>query len=110
MLAYFPDGPLEDVRGITRIMQEAGSQARLLKLRDVLNRATVVDLLSRVQCPTLIVHRRGDAVHPLSQARKLAAGIQGAELLVLKSANELPIPSHPSWQISFPVPCAFVGD
>jgi hypothetical protein len=34
----------------------------------------------------------------LDQARRLAAGIPGAELLVLESNNHAPLPQDPAWR------------
>lgn len=43
------------------------------------------------------MHARRDPIHPLEQARKLAAGIAASELLVLDSANHVPMPGSPDW-------------
>ena len=97
MTAYFPEGPAEAVPQMVGLMQDSASRAFTLSMRDRSNRASTVHLLDKVRCPTLIVQGRDDAVHPLSQAQKLAAGIPNAELLVLESANHLPIPGHRTW-------------
>ena len=96
--SYFPEGPLEDVRRIVRHMQAACPPDVMLKDRDAINNASVAHLLSQVKCPTLILHARGDAVHPLSEARKLAAGIPDAELVILETANHFPYPGNKVWE------------
>lgn len=96
--SYFPEGPLEDVRRIVRHMQAACPLDVMLKNRDAINNASVAHLLSQVKCPTLILHARGDAVHPLSEARKLAAGIPDAELVILETANHFPYPGNKVWE------------
>jgi pimeloyl-ACP methyl ester carboxylesterase len=70
----------------------------MLRNRDAINDATVAHLLGEVRCPVLILHARDDAVHPLSQAQKLAAGIPGAELVVLETANHVPLHGSPCWE------------
>ena len=70
----------------------------MLRDRDVINNATVEHLLDQVRCPVLILHARDDAVHPLSQAQKLAAGIPRAELVVLETANHVPLSGSPCWE------------
>ena len=97
MLAYFPEGPLDRVRDMARLMQGACTEEVMLKVRDMSNTATLSHLLGKVQCPTLIIHSRHDAVHPLSEAQKLAAGIPNSELLVLNTANHIPLPGNPTW-------------
>lgn len=94
LLSYFPEGPLDAVRDIVAAMQGATSRDFALAHRDSINNASVADLLPHVQCPTLILHARDDAIHPLSQAREMAGGIAGAELVVLETANHMPLPGN----------------
>lgn len=99
MTAYFPEGPSDGVRQMVGLMQNSASRAFTLSMRERSNNASTAHLLGQVHCPTLIVQGRNDSVHPLTQARKLAAGIADAELLVLESANHLPVPGHPTFDI-----------
>jgi len=99
MTTYFPEGPSEAVPQMVGLMQESASRAFTLSMRERSNNASTTHLLQKVQCPTLIIQGRNDAVHPLIQAQKLAAGIPNAELLVLESANHLAIPGHPTWEL-----------
>ena len=94
---YFPEGPHDAVRVIAENMGKSVSRETIILYRDAVNTASVIDLLPAIQAPTLIVHGRNDHVHPLSEARKLARGIKNAELLVLESANNIPIPGHPTF-------------
>ena len=41
-------------------------------------------------------------------AKKLAAGIPNAELLVLETANHLPLLGHPTWDVFFEAFCRFL--
>jgi adenylate cyclase len=50
-------------------------------------RFDVTDLLPKVSVPTLVIHRRGDAIVPFELGRELAAGIPGARLLPLDGRN-----------------------
>jgi pimeloyl-ACP methyl ester carboxylesterase len=99
LTAYFPEGPAEGVRQMVGLMQESASQKFMLDHRERSNNASIIDVLERVECPTLIIQGRDDAIHPLAQAKKLAAGIPDSELLVLESANHLPIPGHPTFDV-----------
>ncbi|WP_299984922.1 winged helix-turn-helix domain-containing protein [uncultured Ruegeria sp.] len=94
LLSYFPEGPLETVREIVGELQALYSMEEKLYQRDSGNTASVLHLLPQVQCPTLVLHARNSAVHPLSEARKLAAGIPGASLAVLETANHIPLPGN----------------
>lgn len=98
MLSYFPEGPLEAVHDMARNLLISSTEANILKIRDAIHRDTVVPLLPKIQCPTLILHARHDAVHPLSEAQKLAAGIPDSELVVLETANTIPLPGNAVWE------------
>jgi DNA-binding winged helix-turn-helix (wHTH) protein/pimeloyl-ACP methyl ester carboxylesterase len=99
LTAYFPEGPAEGVRQVVGLMQESASQKFMLDHRERSNNASIIEVLNKVVCPTLIVQGRDDAIHPLVQAQKLAAGIHDSELLVLESANHLPLPGHPTFDV-----------
>lgn len=61
--------------------------------RDLLAMSYSLDvgaLLSAVRAPTLVVHRRQDRAAPVQQAAALAAGIPGAQLVVLPGRSHLP--------------------
>ena len=96
--AYFPEGPAEERREVQRMTQAACPPEMMLRARDAVNNAAVAHLLDQVRCPVLILHARDDSVHPLSQAQKLAAGIPGAELVVLETANHVPLHGSPCWE------------
>lgn len=97
LTSYFPEGPLEDVRDIVGMMQTACPLEVMLRDRDAINSASVTHLLKDVRCPVLIIHGRYDAVHPVSEAQKLAAGIPNAELVLLDTANHIPLPENSVW-------------
>lgn len=88
--SYFPEGPQAAAEHVLREMQAACPPEMMIKDRDAINDASVLHLLEKVGCPTLIIHSRDDAIHPLSQAQKLAAGIAGAELVVMGSVAQIP--------------------
>ena len=73
------------------------TETQALRIRDLVNADSVADLLHKVTCPTLIVQGRDNAVHPLSEAHKLASGIPNAELVVLDTANHVPMPGNSVW-------------
>ncbi len=100
-LLYFPEGQLDLAKDIVEIMNASCPAENMLRIRAALNTESVVDLLPRVACPTLVIHARNDSIHPLEQARKLAAGIPNSELLVLDTSNHVPMPNSPGWDAFF---------
>ena len=97
MLAYLPEGPLDAVHALADNMRVSIDRDTELAVRELQHGTSLLPLLPRITCPTLILHGRRDAVHPVSEARKLAAGIAGAELMTFDTANHLPVPGHPLW-------------
>ena len=110
MFPYLPEGPLDAIIDAARNFQGSFSKETELQVRDAINTVDNSAFLSRVQCPTLIVHSRNDAVHPLSEARKFAAGIPNSELLVLESANHTPQFGTPAWDVYFSALCEFLDN
>lgn len=110
MLAYQPEGPLADVTAFAKMVHEAASPEFELKIRDIINSHSSIDLLGRVTCPVLILHSRHDAVHPLSEAHKLASGLPDAELVVLECRNHVPMRGNPAFEVYLRELCHFMAE
>ena len=95
---YLPTATQEQVRRIARDLQNSCPVENEIRGREFYNNHSVTGLLARVEAPTLVLHCRGDAVHPLSEGQKLAKGISDAQLVVLESRNHYPLPQKESWQ------------
>jgi len=54
--------------------------------------------LAGVQCPTLVLHCRGDARVPFEEGRFVAAGIRNARFEPLDSMNHLPLSGEPAFE------------
>lgn len=95
---YFPTAKPEHLRQIAQNLQNSCPIENEIRGRDYYNHHSVADLLDKVHAPTLVMHSRGDAVHPISEGQKLARGIPEAQLMVLESRNHYPLPDETSWQ------------
>jgi pimeloyl-ACP methyl ester carboxylesterase/DNA-binding CsgD family transcriptional regulator len=92
-----PDGTPEQHRSFMEMMRlatSAANAARLLREGAMLD---VRDLARKVQCPTLVLHARGDARIPVEEGRELAALIPGARFVPLAGRNHIPMPTEPAW-------------
>lgn len=56
-------------------------------------------LLASLDVPTLVLHSRGDRMNDFSEARYLAAHIDGARLVCLDSDNHIVLEDEPAWPI-----------
>jgi len=63
---------------------------------ETVNDLTVLELLSQVKAPTLVVHVRDDSLVPSKLGRELAAGIPGARFVALPGKNHVPLEQDPS--------------
>ena len=95
---YLPTATQEQVRRIARDVQNSCPVENEIRGREFYNNHSVAHLLAKVKAPTLVLHCRGDAVHPLSEGQKLAKGIPDAQLAVLESRNHYPLPQEECWQ------------
>jgi pimeloyl-ACP methyl ester carboxylesterase len=106
---YFPTATTEQLRAIGQVVQDSCPVENALRAREMGNTTSIAHLLDQVRAPTMVMHSRGDAVHPLSEAQKMARGIKDAELLVLESLNHYPLPGEPSWQVHIDAMKEFLG-
>ncbi len=75
----------------------AGPTGHMIQNRRTIDLYDIRDWLPAVGVPTLVIHARNDVLHPLEEGRILAAGIPGAEFLVVESGNTLCVPMDPTW-------------
>ena len=106
---YIPAGNEEQTQSLVELQNRTTSPGNAVKLRTAVDSFDVTDLLEQVRVPTLIIHARNDGVHPLDQGRKLAAGIPGAEFVLLESPNHAILPQEPAWHTLFEAIRGFVA-
>ena len=109
MLLYWPEGPMEALRERARMVRSVTPDENTLRIRDAFDNVSNEDILQNIRCPTLIIHGRHDGVHPLSEARSLAAGIPNARLVVLETANHWPLPGNTVWESYVSTVLEFLG-
>ncbi|MBS0123181.1 alpha/beta fold hydrolase [Thetidibacter halocola] len=109
-LSYFPEGPMDALHELAKLEQVAITETMILDMRDKVNNDSIAEFLPRVRCPTLIIQGRDNAVHPLGEARKLAAGIPDSQLVVLDTANHVPLPGNAVWPNYIETLLAFLSE
>jgi pimeloyl-ACP methyl ester carboxylesterase len=87
---FAPDADRSTRAEIARYQRACSSAATARALLALSYELDVSDLLAQVRVPTLVVHRTGDRAAPVAQAEALAAGIDGAELVLLPGRSHLP--------------------
>jgi pimeloyl-ACP methyl ester carboxylesterase/DNA-binding winged helix-turn-helix (wHTH) protein len=96
-MLYFPSASADELRALAHLQRMAMSAEVAVRLRMVTADLDVVDLLPRVQAPTLVLHSRHDNAVPLEEGQRLAAAIPNARFVVLESENHVPLPDEPAW-------------
>ncbi len=94
---FLPDGAPEEWDEFTAFQRRTTSPANGVRFLEEFARIDVSDIAHRVACPTLILHSRGDARVPASQASELAALIPDSRLVLLESRNHLLTAYEPAW-------------
>ncbi len=86
----------ETTEMILQIAHSGTTEAAIIQRR-LIDNLDVTHDLSGVKCPVSILAPRLSAVHPVAEARRVAAGIPEAEFLELDSASTFLIPSDPEY-------------
>ena len=94
---YLPDATPEQVGWFTDLQRATVSPENAVRIRQACNEIDILDLLHKIEAPTLVTHCRGDNVVPFSHGRMIASSIPGARFVELDSANHLVLPFTPVW-------------
>jgi ATP/maltotriose-dependent transcriptional regulator MalT len=94
-LATIPGATEEQLGWFTELCRTTTSPESAAKLLIARAEVDVVDQLSHVRAPTLVIHAREDAVCPVAEGRLLASAIPRAEFVELDSKNHILLESEP---------------
>jgi len=81
---------LDLTRQFAHFMRESANQSTVSSFVDAIGGFDITALLPRVQCPTLVLHRREIAWLDPDFARRLAAGIPNARLVFFEGDASMP--------------------
>ena len=92
---FMPEGTKEQHDAFSALQRRTASPEMAARYFDAVGHFDVTRLLSRVSAPTLVMHAVDDAMNPIENGRRLAAGIPGARFVALPGANHLPLEGDP---------------
>jgi len=95
---FIPGGTPEQHHWFNELERLTTTPRNAARIMRVFNDIDVVELLPRVQCPTLVLHASGDARVPFDESRLLAGQISGARFVPLESENHLTLECEPAWE------------
>lgn len=96
---FIPDGNPEKIQWFNDLCGRATSPEIGAELLGARANMDASEALKNVQCPTLVIHAKGDNIAPLDEARFLARSIPKAELVVLPSNNHILQEQEPAWDM-----------
>jgi class 3 adenylate cyclase/pimeloyl-ACP methyl ester carboxylesterase len=91
---FMPDADIDAIRAFNELQRVSASADNVVALMTAVLDIDVTQLLPQVTVPTLVIHRRGDAVVPFESGRELATGIPGARFLPLDGRNHFILPNE----------------
>jgi pimeloyl-ACP methyl ester carboxylesterase len=94
---FIPGGSAEQMQWQNELQRNTTSPENAVRIRKAMDDIDIEDLLARVNVPTLVLHRRHDAVAPFEEGRRMAAGIRGARFVALDGHNHQILASDPDW-------------
>ena len=86
---FMPDGTAEQFAAFNELQRVSASPEQAVKSFQVASQVDVSELASRVACPALVVHARGDRRVPFEEGRLLASLIPNARFVPLESRNHV---------------------
>ena len=94
---FFPNGSPQQIKWLVDLQRITTSPENAARIRNVCDDIDVVDLLPKVQVPTLVIHCRHDNVAPFEQGRLIARSIPHAKFVTLESDNHVVLAGEPAW-------------
>jgi len=91
---FMPDADIDAIRAFNELQRVSASGDNVVDLFAAMLDINVRPLLPQVTVPTLVIHRRGDAVVPFESGRELATEIPGARFLPLDGRNHIFLPNE----------------
>jgi pimeloyl-ACP methyl ester carboxylesterase len=94
---WLPSGTPEQVRWLMDLARVSNSSEQTAKYGAAVGNIDVVDLLSKVETPTIVFHSIHDRLIPFDQGRRLACSIPNATFVALDSENHVLLADEPAW-------------
>lgn len=106
---FFPQATAEELDWFNDFQRRTASPENAVRFLRAFAEIDVRGELSKVQCPTLVVHSRGDQRVPIDQATEIAATIPGATFVTLESDSHVPLGREPATQRLIEAVGSFLG-
>ena len=105
---FIPGATPEQVRWFNELQRLSATPEHAARTVAAFGQIDVSEAASRLSCPTLVLHARGDARVAFEEGRRLAALIPGARFVPLDSRNHILLEGEPALATFFDELRAFV--
>jgi class 3 adenylate cyclase len=92
---FMPDANADAIQWFNELQRVSASPKNAAAAFSAFSQFDVMSLLPQIKAPTLVIHRRGDAIVSFEWGRDLAAHIPGARFLPLEGRNHAMLPGEP---------------
>jgi class 3 adenylate cyclase/pimeloyl-ACP methyl ester carboxylesterase len=107
-MQFIPGATLEQINSLSDLQRAASSPENTVRIIRAFFMIDVRASAPRVECPTLLLHGRGDRRVPFEEGRILASLIPGARLVTLETENHILLAHEPAFRHFFEELRAFV--
>jgi pimeloyl-ACP methyl ester carboxylesterase/DNA-binding CsgD family transcriptional regulator len=94
---HIPDASIPNLKAYNDLLRQVTTPDVGVRLLKSFWEADFSNIISQVQCPTLVLHSRYDSVIPFDEGRKVAALIPGSRFVPIESRNHLLVSTEPGW-------------
>ncbi|MBP7777832.1 MAG: alpha/beta fold hydrolase [Acidobacteria bacterium] len=94
---FIPGGTDEQLRWFNDLCRKTTAPEMAGPLLKARAETDISPLVPLVRTPTLVLHARDDVIAPLSEGRRLATSIPGAQFVELDSRNHVLLEDEPAW-------------
>jgi pimeloyl-ACP methyl ester carboxylesterase/DNA-binding CsgD family transcriptional regulator len=98
---FVPGGTLEQINSMSDLQRVSATPENAVRIIRSLFAIDVEPLASRLTCPTLLLHARGDRRAPFEEGRRLAGLIPGARMVPLDTDNHILLEQEPAFREFF---------
>ncbi|HEX5128228.1 MAG TPA: alpha/beta fold hydrolase [Usitatibacter sp.] len=96
-LQFMPGGTLEQVRAMSELQRVSSTTEDATRILRSFYEIDAAKSATRVRCPTLVMHARGDRRVPFEEGRLAASAIPDARFVPLETENHVLLPQDPAY-------------
>jgi pimeloyl-ACP methyl ester carboxylesterase/DNA-binding CsgD family transcriptional regulator len=95
---HMPDADAAQFRSYNDLLRQATSPANAAAMLRTFWTVDLTEIVSRVRCPTLVLHSRQDFVIAFDLGRSVASLVPNARFVPLESRNHVLLNTEPAWK------------